>query len=124
MTTTPESSIHETPAPRPRHPHPRPSLPSSVASPSLLSSPVKPTRIPTSLVDIKALPEALDKTIDPNFVRDHLSKPPTVVWQSADHDSLVVDIKKIKSGSEVQMYPKLCKLFTEISKTLHGITFT
>jgi hypothetical protein len=90
----------------PRGPVLRPDLPQPDFVPHVetlsgsQSSPVKFKRIPTTLTEIRALPEATGKAVDENFVQNHLSvPPPRAVWWNDHCDTLVTGIRGIKSGS-------------------------
>lgn len=63
------------------------------------SSPVKFKRIPTTLTEIRALPEATGKAVDENFVQNHLSvPPPRAVWWNDRCDMLATGIRESKAG--------------------------
>jgi hypothetical protein len=85
------------------------------------SSPVKPRKIPDKLDDIRDLPEAIDKSIDQNFTRDHLSDltNPRQMWWSERCTALLETIRATKRGRETDMYMPLCELLTCISEGIY-----
>jgi hypothetical protein len=84
------------------------------------SSPVKSGAIPTSLDEIRKLPEATNKSTDANFAQNHLSvTPPQQVWWD-DGDSDLITAIRAQTSLEINMYPTVCQLLTRISRRLHG----
>jgi hypothetical protein len=87
------------------------------------SSPVKQGVIPTSLKEIRELPEATNKSIDENFAQNHLSvTPPRDIWWDIGDKELVTAIQA-QTSLEINMYPTICLLLTGISQRLYGTAF-
>jgi hypothetical protein len=86
------------------------------------SSPIKQKRIPTTLAEVRTLPEATAKDVDDDFVQNHLSASPSgSVWWNERCGELVTEIQNTKKGTETEMYSLSCELLTGISEIIHGI---
>jgi hypothetical protein len=87
------------------------------------SSPVKQGVIPTSLKEIRELPEATNKSINENFAQNHLSvMPPQDIWWD-DGDKKLVTVIQAQTSLEINMYPTICLLLTGISQRLYSTAF-
>ena len=124
---SPISQLPQVPGSPPREPFKRPDpdvvTPVETQIIGSHSSPVKPGKLLDKLVDIRDLPDAIDKSIDQSFTRDHLSDLtfPRQTWWSTRCGKLVETIRAIraKRGREIDMYAPLCELLSYISEGIY-----